>query len=181
LIKRDISRIVSGQQETSTQELQALESRLEYFNNRIERTRGQADKIRDDLKNINGPTFPSCVESSVNLYCRSGESLQTDIEEYLGKTGDLRARMGTKPDADVKVDTTVFKLQWTSADSLYRVLSMPDSCTDKAGLTLLAQAHINLVKADSLYAARETEKAEKTLGIARSLLDKAVQRCGVKQ
>jgi seryl-tRNA synthetase len=175
-IKRTPTSTSSGRSESLSQEIASLENRLEYFRNRFERARGQADKIRDDLKNISGPTCPSCVESSVNLFCRSGENLQTDLDEYLGKVSDLRARMGLKDEKTITRAAKGFKDHRVSADSLYRALS--DACSDKAATTLLEQARLNLNKADSLHKIGDSDATLTSLGIAQSLLDKAVKRCG---
>ncbi len=181
-LRRNASRIASDQRETVTQDLQTLENRLEYFRNRLERSRGQADKIRDDLKNVSGPACPSCVESSVNLYCRSGETLRTDVDEYLGKAADLRGRIGMSAGSSANDGATGFEARRAAADSLYRSVNEDSkTCADKAAATLLKQARINLTRSDSLHAAGDTEGADKTLGIARSLLDKAAQRCGEEE
>ncbi len=181
-LRRNLSRVSSDQRETVAREFQVLENRLEYFRNRLERSRGQADKIRDDLKNVSGPACPSCVESSVNLYCRSGETLRTDIDEYLGKAADLRGRIGMSAGSSANDYATHFEERRAAADSLYRSLNAESkTCADKAAATLLKQASINLARSDSLHAAGDTEGAGKTLGIARSLLDNAAQRCGVEE
>ncbi len=92
-MKQNIGNHVPGKREEWSGEMTALENRIEYFRNRFERVRGQADKIRDDLKNLTGPACQSCVSSGVELYCRNSESLLTDLEEYLNKASDLEARM----------------------------------------------------------------------------------------
>lgn len=83
----------AARREAWMREAAALENRTGYFRNRYERALGQAGKIRDDLKNVSGPVCPSCISSSVNLYCRSGETLLSGIEEYLNKAADLETRM----------------------------------------------------------------------------------------
>ena len=154
VLKRGVSGTSSNLNETISQELLPLENRLEYFRNRFERSRAQADKIHDELKNVNGPTCPSCVESSVNLYCRSGETLQTNLDEFLGKTEALRNRTASKSSDLFDVNES-FEARRVVADSLYHLFSRAkDTCTDKAVTTLLEQARINLAKADSLKAQR---------------------------
>jgi len=160
-------------------EIEALENRLEYFRNRFERGRGQADKIRDDLKNLSGPVCPSCIESSVNLYCRSAEALQGDIGDCLTKAEDLRMRMGLKEDKPAQDEAEDFEHKWAVADSLYRVLrSSGDACADKAAATLMEQALVNFRMADSLHRTGNAAAASQAIDIAQSLLEKASKRCG---
>jgi hypothetical protein len=180
-LKRAPAQTSSDQSESMARDIAALENRLEYFRNRFERSQGQADKIRDDLKNVSGPTCPSCIESSVNLYCRSGESLQTDIDEYCAKAADLQAKTGPQnaggsrgPDSG-----NDFAARRADVGSAYDAVRVKvDACADHAAATLAGQAHITLVRADSLRTAGDTDAAEKALGIAASLLEKSVKRCG---
>jgi hypothetical protein len=173
------SQPTSGSNENTSQEVAALENRLEYFHNRLERAQGQADKIRDDLKNVSGPTCPSCIESSVTLYCRNGESLQTDIDEYLSKAADLQAKMGLQNAGNGHSPGKGFADRRAEVDSVYHaVRGKVDGCVDRAVTTLTGQAHLTLAKADSLHSAGNTDAAEKALDIAASLLEKAVNRCG---
>ncbi len=175
-LKRAGDNLAGEKRETFRKEIAALENRLEYFRNRYERATGQADKIRDDLKSVSGPTCPSCVESSVKLYCRNAENLQTDIDEYLAKAGDLRSRMGMRGAAPG--ESGDFTGRYAQLDSAYQTLTAEETaCKDKAAATLLQQAGINLARADSLHAAGDETRAGKSLDIAGSLLEKAGQRC----
>jgi len=176
LLKRAGNSLDGQWRETFQQETAAFENRLEYFRNRYERATGQADKIRDDLKNVSGPTCPSCVESSVKLYCRNAESLQTGIDEYLAKAGDLRSRVGMRA-AGGRGD---FSGKYAALDSAYQALSAAEACTAKAAVTLLEQARVNLVRADSLHAAGDDARVGASLDVAGTLLEKVGQRCTEK-
>lgn len=177
LLKRAGNSLDGQWRETFQQETAAFENRLEYFRNRYERATGQADKIRDDLKNVSGPTCPSCVESSVKLYCRNAESLQTGIDEYLAKAGDLRSRVGMRATAGGRGD---FSGKYAALDSAYQALSAAEACTAKAAVTLLEQARVNLVRADSLHAAGDDARVGASLDVAGTLLEKVGQRCTEK-
>ncbi len=153
-----------------------LENRLEYFRNRFERARGQADKIRSDLKNVRGPTCPSCVESGVNMYCRNAETISNDIEEYLQKAADLQSRISAASVAGGK--ETSFMRRRSAADSSYRAVTV---CDDRGAETLRNQAALALARADSLYSIKDTVSALKALDIAVSLCEKASLRCVKKK
>lgn len=171
--------LAAEKRETFQKDVAALENRLEYLRNRYERATGQADRIRDDLKNVSGPTCPSCVESSVKLYCRNAEGLQTDIDEYLAKAGDLRSRADMQKEAPGQ--SNAFTGRYAALDSAYQALADENTaCSDKAAAALLQQAGVNLARADSLHAAGDETQAVKSLDIAGTLLEKAGKRCAEK-
>jgi septal ring factor EnvC (AmiA/AmiB activator) len=155
-----------------SREAAALENRLEYFRNRFERTRGQADKIRGDLKNVSGPACPSCIESSVNMYCRNAETMQNDIDEYLLKAADLQGRVETP--AVAFGEKPSFGQRRSAVDSSYRSIA---GCDDRAVATLRDQAALNIARADSLHSLKDAAAALKALDIAASLIGKAAARC----
>ena len=157
-------------------EAAALENRLEYFRNRFERARGQADKITGDLKNVSGPTCPSCVESSVGMYCRNGETIQNSLDDYLVKAEDLLSRTGKRKAANTD-SSSDFRQRRSAIDSLYRAL---ESCSEPAAAPLISQTAVNLSRADSLQAAGDDKAAATALDIAESLITKARRRCGSK-
>jgi hypothetical protein len=168
--------------ENSVQEkdgIEALESRVDYFRNRMERAAGLADKIRDDLKNVSGPTCPSCIVSSVNLYCRSAESLQEDIDEYLRKLSDLETMLGRHAAENYSDNKGAAYLQEKrNLDSVVAaVRKTGDTCNNRAGRTLWNQALINIARADSLYAAGNSAEARHSLSIGRVLLEKSAVKC----
>ncbi|MBN1127454.1 MAG: hypothetical protein JXA71_00605 [Chitinispirillaceae bacterium] len=159
--------------------IEALEGRVDYFRNRLDRANGLADKTRDDLRNVNGPVCPTCVVSSVNLYCRSAEMLQTDTDEYALKASDIETRLsGAAGGGDTQ---TSFERDRRSIDSLViRHRARLDSCADRAGKTLWQQALLNLRRADSLAAAGEAARAVRSLRLSRDLMGKAKKKCGLR-
>jgi hypothetical protein len=178
-IKRNAAHLPPTEKDNITREAASLENRLEYFRNRFERANGQADKIRGDLKNVSGPTCPSCVVSSVNLYCRNGETMQSDIEEYLSKAADLQNRINAGQSTATGAPDSVgggaaFFRQRAGADTL---LKKVQPCDNPAAITLRTQGAVNLQRADSLYGQNNPAAAGKTLDIAVSLLQKALERC----
>lgn len=156
----------SGENELR-QEASSLENRLEYFRNRIERARGQADKINGDLK----PTCTSCVTSSVNMYCRIGETLRNSLDEYLFKAEDLLNRLNERSPGTGSGDFTA------DHDNIVQLRRSLDSCTAPSAVPLLKQVTVNLQRADSLFTEGNKNDARKALAIARTLAEKAAQRC----
>lgn len=174
-----LKRNVNFSSDSLSKDISALENRLEYFRNRLERSRAQADKIRSDLKNISGPICPSCLESSVNMYCRNSEAMQNDIDLYLKRATGLQTRNGiSKKTAiqDTQNDTLKpsFQKYRTLIDSLKDV--MPQ-CDNHVALTLRKQAEINVNRADSLFSHGDTISAMKALHIANSLINKSSLHC----
>ncbi|MBN1130138.1 MAG: hypothetical protein JXA71_14195 [Chitinispirillaceae bacterium] len=158
-----------------------LESRIDYYRNRYERARGLADKTRDDLNNVNGPTCPSCVESAVSLYCRSAETLQEDLDEYLQKAAELEMRLGRKKGGERPFSRPAYDTNAASLDSaIDHGRNMLASCQDKGVHALWRQVVRNREKADSLYACGETKRGVQALSISRTLLLKAEEKCAGK-
>lgn len=182
VLKRDPTQLPVTGKDLITREIASLENRYEYFCNRFERVRGQADKIRGDLKNLSGPICPSCVLTSVNLYCRTGETIQNDIDEYLLKAAELKNRIGIQQKLPIQTEniskgTVSFTRRRTSADSL---CTIAQSCNNPAAATLYRQGVLNLQRADSLYKNNKETPAFTVLNIAVSLLQKALHRCNNK-
>lgn len=151
----------------------AHENRLEYFRNRYERIRGQADKLHDDLK---GSEAVCRIELSVNLFCRSNETLQNDLDDYLVKLSELQSITGMGKDNETKENG--FEHRRSYLKELCKTLNEKiGSCNDKAVNTLWEQAQINLNRADSLYRSNETGSAVRALDISESLLQKIQIRC----
>ena len=175
-LKRAGNDIDKQKREAFGKEFATLENRLEYYHNRFERAKGQADKIRDDLKNVSGPTCPSCVESSVKMYCRNAESLQGGIDEYLAKADELRSRAGIRT-APPK-ESGDCAVEYAALDSAYQLQNAAlSACADKAAAALVEQARVNIARADSLHEAGDKAGARQSLDIAKTLLGKAEQRC----
>ena len=182
-VRKSIAKMGSSDRNTqdlSAAELAKLESRADYFHNRIERASGQADKVRDDLKNVKGPTCPSCVLSSVNMYCRNTETLLTEIDDYKSKAMTLVAK--TRQDGDVRTVRAAgaddFLVVWASIDSTLRLLhEKVDSCADVSGKALWRQSRITLGRADSLNRTGDKAAARTALTISRTLMTKACKVC----
>ena len=192
-VKRELSRyeetvrrikasLDAGRTREHEGDLSQLESKLEYFRGRIDRATGQGSKIRDDLRNVTGPTCPSCLSSSVSVYCRAGEGLATEIEDYLSRAatldGDLRNSSPHGARKAVSTDSAFVHRRNTITTSLALNQAILDSCSVDAGRTLLKQCRINLHAADSLRSSGAVERSERSLGLAEMLLDKAIKRCG---
>lgn len=174
-----IKRSKSDKKENISREISTFENRLEYFRNRFERVRGQADKLRDDIES-SGPVCPSCVESSVNLFCRSNETLQNDIDNYMINLGEIQSKMGlNENNNNENVGKPIsFKARRDKVETLCETLkSRVEACNEKAIKTLYKQAIINLNRADSIYNSNETNSAMKALDISESLLNKIQTRC----
>jgi hypothetical protein len=167
-----------------TQDLGNLEGRIEYFRRRIDRAAAQADRIRGDLKGVKGPTCPSCVSSSVNLYCRNGERLLAEIGDYASRASALQGRLrsmpgGTAADtASSAGDTSFAARRGLIEEAIAAKGPLLDSCAVDAGRTLWAQCRTSLRAADSLHAAGSVEQSRRMLGLAGMLLEKALDKCG---
>ncbi|MCX7726203.1 MAG: hypothetical protein N2053_05080 [Chitinispirillaceae bacterium] len=166
-----------------SKEITSLENRLEYFRNRYERAKGQADKINSDIKEIKGPTCPSCIESAVNLYCRNTETLQNELEEYTEKALELDGKLsmsGTNNEENKPLSNRddskdkIYISYRTLTDSLYKALNI---CEDSVAEIFSLQIAKNISKADSLYNIKETSSAFKHLNIAEALINKVKKRC----
>ena len=174
-LKRTVTKIKTADKDNISDKVSAHENRFEYFRNRYERIRGQADKLHDDLKS-SGPVCPSCIESSVNLFCRSNETLQNDLDDYLVKLSELQSITGLGNDSKSKENS--FKHRLGYIKELCKKLNKKiESCNDNAVNTLWEQARINLKRADSLYSSNETGSAVRALEISESLLQKIQLRC----
>lgn len=168
--------------DTSTAEdgVNALVRRIDYFRNRVERAAGLADKTRDDLKNVSGPTCPSCVISAVNLYCRHTEILRDDIDEYREKAFVLESRLSSrqKGPGDTGGASADYERETSSLDSsMARAENVLASCDKRAAAAFFRQALVNRKRADSLYAAGMTDRAHNTISLSRVLLHKAFSAC----
>lgn len=157
----------------------ALEGRAEYFRNRLDRAAGQADKIRDDLGSVTGPTCPSCVVSAVSMYCRNAEAIQTEIESYADRAAALQTRIRhAQGGRRTAVPESSYRTRRQSLDSLAaRFAPALDSCTDKAGAVFTRQARLNMARTDSLHRAGRATEAEAALGVSETLLRKALDAC----
>ena len=162
-----------------------LENRVDYLRGRIDRSAGQRDKIRGDLKSA-GATCPSCVTSSVRLYCRNSETLTREIEEWITNAAALEDRIG----AGVKRSTGVsdrinsssspVALRTAIVESMAGRKSLLDSCGSDAGKMLWKQCEINLQRADSLQAIGALAESKQALKLVELLLVKAIKKCGNK-
>jgi len=181
-LKRSIPAVVAKNREEFGREVGALENRLDYFRNRFDRSGGQAEKIRGDLKNISGPTCPSCVESGVNMYCRSAEMLLDEIQRSQDKADELGGRAGAAvpvvSDTDLPGSHALRRAAFDSLDAGSKTAI--DGCSDKAADALRRQARASAARADSLFRIGENQPASQALGIAETLLKKAVGRCAGK-
>ena len=161
-----------------------LENRVDYFRSRFDRSTGQRDKIRTDLNNVSGTTCPSCITSSVDLYCRNSETLTSELEDYFTRVSALEDRITssteTVPDKEATAKKTVSyvsrRKQTGASIDLHK--SLFDACDSGAGKLLLQQCTINLQRADSLDSAGAAEQSLTTLDLVELLLKKAVAACG---
>jgi hypothetical protein len=164
-----------------------LENRVDYLRGRIDRSAGQRDKINGDLKNVSGPTCPSCVVSSVNLFCRNGETLTREIEECLADAAALQDRLGatgTMPEGWSSGGDTAqasFIAERASIETAIAAYTPRfDTCTSEAAGTLRKQFEANLRRADSLQAAGGVTESLQALKLAGLLLKQASAKCGAK-
>jgi hypothetical protein len=171
--------------DNSSAEVLYMENKLEYFNNRAGRARNQSDKIREELRNVSGPSCPSCIESSVNLYCRNAEALLSEINEHIAKAGN-KSIQGNDSYGSVSEDKHAnglrkgFALRRAALDSLkIAVTESLSSCADKSASVLHRQAMAAVVRADSLVLnVHDTAAANSNINIAETLFRKAAQKCG---
>jgi hypothetical protein len=184
-LKRAIDNAAVEKQEGLVNAIASFESKIEYFRGRYDRAAAQADKIRSDLKNVNGPVCPSCISSSVNLYCRNSETLLADIEEYIAKASEFESRTGNQTHASdlagSRAKSGDAAHHRSSIDSILGLRkTMLDTCSASQVKTLRSQCVINLRKADSLHNAGAFAAEEKALDIAELLLTKALHACASK-
>jgi FtsZ-binding cell division protein ZapB len=167
-----------------SREVANLESKNEYFLSRINRIANQRDKIQDDLKSVKGPTCPSCLSSSVNLFCRSSDLLATEIEQYLSRASDLAEKLHDRSNSQSPAieehrndSSLVIRRKSIGAQMTFNRTLM-DSCTVAAGQSLWKQCMVNLHRADSLLSTGAIEQSDRTLGVVELLLGKAIRKCG---
>jgi seryl-tRNA synthetase len=146
-IKSNLRTIYLPEKEVLFKDIESIENSIVNHKERLERTSGMADKINSDLQNLSGPTCPSCIVSSVNLYCRNADNLSKALSETSDKVMDIQ----------IKVRTS--------------------ECRDKAGIILLNQAHLNLKKADSLFLINDTAAANRAFNLYETLTKMAIEKC----
>lgn len=167
----------------SSHKITKMENELEYIRGSIDRAAGQAVKIRSDIANLKGPTCPSCLTSSISMFCRNSERLLTEIEEHQYTAATIEERLrsseisktvsGTAP-----VTTDTWKKQRASIDSLLSEHQKGlDSCTREAGISLWKQCTINLNAADSLNRTGATQRRDQAIRMVEILLPKAIKTC----
>ena len=174
----------NGLQQRFTDDVAKYENRVDYFRGRIDRSFGQRDKIRTDLRNIKGTTCPSCITSSVELYCRNSENLTNDINDYISQITALEDNIisagGKDSSTPSSSDTppVSFSRRRAAIDTtLSRSKEQLDKCSSGTGTILLRQCTINLQRADSLNAAGAVEQSFTALNLADHLLIKALSAC----
>lgn len=167
----------------SFQKITKMENELEYIRGSIDRSAGQAVKIRSDIANLKGPTCPSCLTSSISMFCRNSERLLTEIEEHQYAAATLEERLRsseTSKAASVSapLTTDTWKKQRAAIDSLLSQHQQRlDSCTREAGISLWKQCKINLGAADSLHRTGATQLRDQAIRMVEILLPKAIKTC----
>jgi chromosome segregation ATPase len=174
-IEKDISKKGAAVSNDHRRELQQLMAKYEYLNNRIDRTTGQRDKISSDLKNLSGPVCPSCVSSSVDLYCRSSETIQNELDAFTGRASVLQDAIQGEDAPANKTDFISRRQKITRNIEQYG--DSIETCSSAAGKLLWKQCRINLQRADSLHDAGKTEQSIKTLSLVELLVTRAVTKC----
>lgn len=182
-----LQRLLDGQQLNLSQKTGAtifkFENRVDYFRSRIDRSAGQRDKIMNDLNTVSGATCPSCLFSSVDLYCRNSENLATEIDDYLSRASaledEIRSLSGKFDKSPSSHDINIsFSRRRIAIDSTIALHKIPlDSCQSDAGMLLWKQCTLNIPKVDSLHKAGLEQQSVKTLGLVELLLKKAIEKC----
>ncbi|MBN1575220.1 MAG: hypothetical protein JW913_01615 [Chitinispirillaceae bacterium] len=184
-LKRALDGSKAAVDQETMQSFLKLENRVDYLRGRIDRSAGQRDKIQGDLKS-SGATCPSCVTSSVNLYCRNGEMLTREIEKCLAEASALenqiysRSKTAEQKPGQAAADSSLDASHGAIAEEVKKHKPLLDSCRTKAGKTLWKQCEVNLRRADSLKAAGASDQREQALKLVKLLLDKAIAKCGGK-
>jgi hypothetical protein len=175
---RIVEQLPAVRRKGEKEEVNTLARRVDYFRNRLERAAGLADKTRDELRNVSGPTCPSCVISAVNLYCRHNEILRDELDEYREKASAFESRLAGEQGAGGVAASGYYADDAASLDSsLARARDVLESCGDPAAAALWRQAVLNRRKADSLADAGFTDRARKAIALSRVVLQKAVGKC----
>lgn len=174
---RNILRTERQDAECNPLEISSLHSRVQYFRSRLERTRSQAGRIRSDIKNVKGPTCPSCLSSSVELYCRHCDHLSEAVMEYYSKASDVRDRVRQSREETAEPDDSLLVLLNSLGERIASHQAIQDSCSSPAGKALWEQCSVNFNAADSLFSAGRIEKSEQALNLSRILFEKAMQKC----
>ncbi len=185
-LKRTFDGLTAAKDQEAVQALLKLENRVDYLRGRIDRSAGQRDKIRSDLKAVSGATCPSCITSSVNLYCRNGETLTREIEEYLADASALEDRVGNRhqqtarPPGKGKSAASIDSTRRVIAAAMAQQKPLLDSCGSDAGKTLWEQCNVNFRRADSLLATGPLAESEQAFRLVDLLLDRAAKKCSGK-
>jgi chromosome segregation ATPase len=173
----------SGTGAESLQKITKLENELEYIRGSIDRAAGQAVKIRSDIANIKGPTCPSCLNSSINMFCRNSERLLTEIEEHQYDVSTFEEQLRSSDRSgtiskNIVLTNDIWKKRRNSIDSLLsRHQQGLDSCTGEAGISLWKQCKINLLAADSLHQAGAAQRRDQAIKMVYILLTKVIKTC----
>jgi hypothetical protein len=182
-LKRSMDKATLDSTHTAVRDVFRLTNRIEYLRSRIDRLNGQRDKIRNDLRNVKGPSCPSCISSSVNLYCRNGENLAGELDDCLSEATALedqlrsrKERTGSSSEKPESFSHRYRKIEKTISEKKTLIAS----CGSAAGAALWEQSGINLARADSLNKAGEENQSLETLDLVELLIQKALKKCGEK-
>ncbi len=147
-VKSDITVLYLPDRDGIIREIESISNQVENHKERLERIVGMSDKINGDLQNLSGPVCPSCIVSSVNLYCRNAENLSAALRNTSDKLMEILIRVRN------------------------------NECRDKAGISLLKQARISLDKADSLFSFGDTTAANQAYRLYETLINMSSEKCG---
>lgn len=179
-VKRSLDNTTLDSTQSAVRDVFKLTNRIEYLRSRIDRSNGQRDRIRNDLRNVKGPSCPSCLSSSVDLYCRNGENLAGEIDDCLSQATVLEDRLhGLQSPHDDQPES--FPDRYKKIEQkLSEKNGVFESCGSAAGTALWEQSRINLGRADSLYREGEKNQSLEALDLVELLVKKALKKCGGK-
>jgi hypothetical protein len=152
--------------------LTALRAKEEYLTNRVERTRNMGDQLRRDIdtQSKKSTSCPECIVSSIDLFCRHGESLEKELRKQIIKIRQFERSVQHDIGEESK-DAAV--------ESLDEIMKNAGEAVEKTGNAAAkkvydkAVAHFKTFQ--QLRAKGKKEAAGKEAEISRKLAEKAIE------
>lgn len=168
-------RMHTGSRETYLSQVGAMGGRVESARGRLERSGGQADRIRSQLAAVAGPSCPSCVVSAVNMYCRTADMLESELDDIGNSIRELEEQLGAQGGAPALHEAVGDVVQ---IDDLVREQGERlNACPDETAAALWQQGLLSASRGDSLAKADDAQGARQSYTVARTLLLRAVAQC----
>jgi hypothetical protein len=154
--------------------LDAASTRAEYLRNRIERIENLYTRLERDIetKRRESGSCPSCISSSVDLFCRQSKTL---LDELRGQTSIIREHQKKLERKTLSEKSDTAKIEFPLDSLLELVASKADSTQNPRASTLLQKAYEHYNLSNKFHAEKKSEKAGKEAAIARRFAKRALE------